>query len=99
MILKNKIALVTGSTSGIGLGIARALAKEGATIMLNGFADAGAVETLKKEISAISGGRVGFSGADLSKPAEIEALMADTKKGLGAPDILVNNAGIQHTAR
>ncbi len=98
MILKNKVALVTGSTSGIGLGIARALAKEGASIMLNGFADAGAVEALKKEISGIAGGKVGFSGADLSKPTEIEALMADTRKGLGAPDILVNNAGIQHTA-
>ena len=98
MILKNKIALVTGSTSGIGLGIARALAKEGASIMLNGFADTGAIEALKKEISGISGGKVGFSGADLSKPAEIETLMADTKKGLGAPDILVNNAGIQHVA-
>ncbi len=98
MILKNKIALVTGSTSGIGLGIARALAKEGASIMLNGFADTGTIEALKKEISGISGGKVGFSGADLSKPAEIETLMADTKKGLGAPDILVNNAGIQHTA-
>ena len=98
MILRNKIALVTGSTSGIGLGIARALAKEGASIMLNGFAEAGAVEALKKEISGISGSKVGFSGADLSKPAEIETLMADTRKGLGAPDILVNNAGIQHTA-
>ena len=98
MTLKNKVALVTGSTSGIGLGIARALAKEGAAIMLNGFADAAAVEALKTEISGISGGKVGFSGADLSKPAEIEALMADTRKALGAPDILVNNAGIQHTA-
>ncbi len=98
MTLKNKIALVTGSTSGIGLGIARALAKEGASIMLNGFADVGAVEALKKEISGISGGKVGFSGADLSKPAEIEMLMADTRKAVGAPDILVNNAGIQHTA-
>lgn len=98
MTLKNKVALVTGSTSGIGLGIARALAKEGAAIMLNGFADTAAVESLKKEISAIVGGKVGFSGADLSKPAEIEMLMADTRKALGAPDILVNNAGIQHTA-
>lgn len=98
MTLKNKVALVTGSTSGIGHGIARALAKEGAAIMLNGFADAATVESLKKEISAIAGGKVGFSGADLSKPAEIEMLMADTRKALGAPDILVNNAGIQHTA-
>ena len=98
MMLKNKVALVTGSTSGIGLGIAKSLAREGAAIMLNGFADAAAVEALKREIGAISGSKVGFSGADLSKPAEIEALMADTKKALGAPDILVNNAGIQHTA-
>ena len=89
---------MTGSTSGIGLGIARALAKEGAAIMLNGFADAAAVEALKKEISGISGSKVGFSGADLSKPAEIETLMADARKAVGAPDILVNNAGIQHTA-
>ena len=98
MTLKGKVALVTGSTSGIGLGIARELAKAGASIMLNGFGDPATIEGVKKEIAGLAGAKVGFSGADLSKPAEIEALVADTKKALGPPDILVNNAGIQHTA-
>jgi 3-hydroxybutyrate dehydrogenase len=98
MTLKGKVALVTGSTSGIGLGIARAFAGEGASVMLNGFGDAATIEGVKKEIAGLSGTKVGFHGADLSKPAEIEALFAETRKSVGAPDILVNNAGIQHTA-
>jgi 3-hydroxybutyrate dehydrogenase len=98
MTLKGKVALVTGSTSGIGLGIARELAKAGASIMLNGFGDAATIEAVKKEIAGLSGAKVGFSGADLSKAAEIETLIAETRKQLGSIDILVNNAGIQHTA-
>jgi len=98
MTLKGKVALVTGSTSGIGLGIARALAREGAAVMLNGFGDAATIEAARTEIAGLSGARVGFHGADLSKPAEVEALFAEARKTVGAPDILVNNAGIQHTA-
>ena len=94
-MLKNKTALVTGSTSGIGLGIAKALARQGANIVLNGFGDA---ETPQKEISAL-GVQVAYHGADMSKPAEIEAMMAFAAEKFGQVDILVNNAGIQHVAR
>jgi len=95
MSLKNRTAVVTGSTSGIGLGIALALARQGATIVLNGFGDA---EPARKQVAA-AGARVGYHGADMSKPAEIEALMAYAEKEFGAVDVLVNNAGIQHVAR
>jgi 3-hydroxybutyrate dehydrogenase len=98
MSLKGKVALVTGSTSGIGLGIARALATEGADIMLNGFGDAGQIEALRKEIAASLGVKVGYSGADISKPEQIAAMVKDTVKTLGSLDILVNNAGIQFTS-
>ena len=94
-MLKNKTALVTGSTSGIGLGIAKALARQGANIVLNGFGDA---ETPQKEIAAL-GVQVAYHGADMSKPAEIEAMMAFAAEKFGRVDILVNNAGIQHVAR
>jgi 3-hydroxybutyrate dehydrogenase len=94
-MLKNKTALVTGSTSGIGLGIAKALAAQGANIVLNGFGDA---ETPQKEIAAL-GARVAYHGADMSKPTEIEAMMAFAAEKFGHVDILVNNAGIQHVAR
>ena len=94
MSLKGRVALVTGSTSGIGLGIARALAEAGADVMLNGFGDAGPVVA---EIAAL-GGRVLHDPADLSKPEAIAALVARTQAALGGLDILVNNAGIQHTA-
>ncbi len=93
-MLKNKTALVTGSTSGIGLGIAKSLAKQGANIMLNGFGD---IEGAKAEVAAL-GVRVGYHGADMSKPAEIEAMMAAAAAEFGQVDILVNNAGIQHVA-
>ena len=93
-MLKGKIALVTGSTSGIGLGIARSLAAQGADIMLNGFGDS---EGPRAEIAAL-GVRVAYHGADMSKPAEIEAMMAACEAELGPLDILVNNAGIQHVA-
>jgi 3-hydroxybutyrate dehydrogenase len=94
-MLKNKTALVTGSTSGIGLGIAKSLAAQGANIVLNGFGDA---QTPQKEIAAL-GVQVAYHGADMSKPAEIEAMMAFAAEKFGQVDILVNNAGIQHVAR
>lgn len=94
-MLAGKTALVTGSTSGIGLGIAKALARQGANIVLNGFGD---VEGPKAEVAAL-GVKVGYHGADMSKPAEIEAMMAYAAQAFGRVDILVNNAGIQHVAR
>ena len=94
-MLKGKTALVTGSTSGIGLGVARALATQGANIVLNGFGD---VDGPKAEIAAM-GVQVSYHGADMSKPAEIEAMIEHATKAFGSLDILVNNAGIQHVAR
>ena len=94
-MLKNKTALVTGSTSGIGLGIAKALARQGANIVLNGFGDA---QGPKEEIAAL-GVQVDYHGADMSKPADIEDMMAFAARRFGRVDILVNNAGIQHVAR
>jgi len=94
-MLKGKTALVTGSTSGIGLGIAKALAAQGANIVLNGFGD---VEGPKTEVAAF-GVQVSYHGADMSKPAEIEAMIEHAKATFGGVDILVNNAGIQHVAR
>ncbi len=94
-MLANKTALVTGSTSGIGLGIAKALARQGVNIMLNGFGD---VEGAQREVAAL-GVKVGYHGADMSKPAEIEAMMAAAAAQFGQVDILVNNAGIQHVAK
>jgi 3-hydroxybutyrate dehydrogenase len=93
-MLKAKTALVTGSTSGIGLGIAKCLAQQGANIMLNGFGDS---EAALAEVRAL-GTRVTYHGADMSKPAEIAAMMKATEAEFGAVDILVNNAGIQHVA-
>ena len=93
-MLKGKTALVTGSTSGIGLGIAIELAKQGAHIVMNGFGD---VEGPKAQITAL-GVRAEYHGADMSKPAEIEAMMAFAADKFGGVDILVNNAGIQHVA-
>jgi 3-hydroxybutyrate dehydrogenase len=92
MVLEGKVALVTGSTSGIGLAIARALAAEGAKIMLNGFGDANEIEELKSELGAL------HDGADMSKPDEIELMVSRCLDELGGPDILVNNAGIQHVS-
>jgi 3-hydroxybutyrate dehydrogenase len=94
-MLKGKTALITGSTSGIGLGIAKALAQQGANIMLNGFGD---IEGPKAEIAAL-GVQVDYHGADMSQPADIEAMMQQAAKRFGRIDILVNNAGIQHVAR
>lgn len=94
-MLKGKTALVTGSTSGIGLGIAKALAAQGANLVLNGFGDA---QGPQAEVAAL-GVQVGYHGADMSKPADIEAMMAYAEQTFGGVDILVNNAGIQHVAR
>ena len=97
-MLTGKSAIVTGSTSGIGLGIARALARAGANVMLNGFGEAAAIEALRREIAAETGVKVAYHGADVSQPAEVAALVAATEAVFGAVDILVNNAGIQHVA-
>lgn len=95
MSLKGKVALVTGSTSGIGLGIAEVLAKEGATIIANGFGDHDAAVAAIKKAGAP---KVGYHGADLSKVPEIEDMIAYADKEFGGVDILVNNAGIQYVA-
>jgi len=97
-MLKGKTAIVTGSTSGIGLGIATVLATAGVDIMLNGFGDAAAIEAERKGMAAKYGVRVSYSAADMSKPTEIAGMVAQTEKEFGRVDILVNNAGIQHTA-
>jgi 3-hydroxybutyrate dehydrogenase len=96
--LHGRVAIVTGSTSGIGLGIARALASQGAAIMLNGLGDTKEVDALRGGLADEYGARVGFAGADLSKVAGVEALVAEATRQLGPVDILVNNAGIQHVA-
>jgi 3-hydroxybutyrate dehydrogenase len=98
MSLKGKVALVTGSTSGIGLGIARALAAEGADIVLNGFGDAAAIEAIRAKIAGESGVRVIYDGADVSRAGPIAAMVARAQSELGGLDVLVNNAGIQHVA-
>jgi 3-hydroxybutyrate dehydrogenase len=98
LMLKGKVALVTGSTSGIGLGIARALAADGADLMINGFGEVAAIEMLRREIATAYAVRVAFSAADLSKSAEAARLVEDATRELGRVDVLVNNAGIQHVA-
>ena len=97
-MLKGKTAIVTGSTSGIGLGIARALGGAGANLMLNGFGDAAQIEALRAGLAKEFGVKVAFSGADISKPAQIREMVDLATKELGSVDILVNNAGIQHTS-
>ena len=98
MKLNGKTAIVTGSTSGIGLGIARSLGAAGANLMLNGFGDAAQIEALRAGLAKEFGVKVGFSGADISKPAQIHEMVNKATQELGSVDILVNNAGIQHTA-
>ena len=97
-MLSGKTALVTGSTSGIGLGIARALAQQGANIVFNGFGDAQAIEKLYTDIGREFAVQTAYHNADMSKPAEIAAMMAFAGEKFGGVDILVNNAGIQHVS-
>jgi 3-hydroxybutyrate dehydrogenase len=94
-MLKNKAAVVTGSTSGIGLAIARALAKEGANITINGFGDKAAIEAERAGIEKDFGVKAIYSSADMTKPEEIAEMIATTEKTFGSVDVLVNNAGIQ----
>jgi 3-hydroxybutyrate dehydrogenase len=98
MSLNGKTALITGSTSGIGLAIARALAAEGVNVMINGFGEAAEIAHLRAEIAAASGVKVGYSPADMTKPDEIAAMVRQAEAELGPVDILVNNAGIQHVS-
>jgi 3-hydroxybutyrate dehydrogenase len=98
MFLSGKTALITGSTSGIGLGYARALAAEGAAVMLNGFGNAAEIAKHVGDLKALSGAGAAYSPADMTKPDDIRAMVADCTRELGGPDILFNNAGIQHVA-
>jgi 3-hydroxybutyrate dehydrogenase len=96
--LAGKGAVVTGSTSGIGLGIARALAAGGANVMLNGLGDAGEIERVRGQLETEFEVKAAYHAADMTKPGEIDSLIQDARKLFGTVDILVNNAGIQHTA-
>jgi 3-hydroxybutyrate dehydrogenase len=98
-MLKGKTAIVTGSTSGIGLGIASALAAEGCDIVLNGFGQPAEIERLRVGLGERHGVRAHYVAADVSKPAEIRGLVAQVAERFGNVDILVNNAGIQHVAK
>lgn len=96
--MRGRTAIVTGSTSGIGLAIARALAAEGCQIMLNGFGDPGEIEAIRAGVEAIAGTKVAYMEADMGSPQDVRALVAHTVELLGPVDILVNNAGVQHVA-
>jgi 3-hydroxybutyrate dehydrogenase len=97
-MLKGKSAVVTGSTSGIGHGIAESLAGAGCNVMLNGFGDKAEIEKTRAAMAEKFGVKVGYSGADMSKPPEIREMIAATERELGSCDIVVNNAGIQFVA-
>lgn len=98
MTLKGKTALITGSTSGIGLAYAKTLAAEGANIVINGFGDKDAIEKERVALEAASGAKALYSGHDLTKVDQIEAMMAEAARAFGGVDILINNAGMQHVA-
>src|SRR5689334_19145535 len=98
MFLKGRSAIVTGSTSGIGLAYAKALAGEGAAVMINGFGDADAIEAERAGLGATSGASALYDPADMTKPDQIAAMVARCHAELGGPDIVINNAGIQHVA-
>jgi len=97
-MLKGRNAVVTGSTSGIGLGIARALARDGANVVLNGFGDAKDIEAARAAIEKEFGVKAIYSGADMTKPAEIAGMVKSAEAAFGSVDVLVNNAGVQHVA-
>jgi len=97
-MLRGRSAVVTGSTSGIGLGIARALAAQGANVTINGFGDANAIEALRTQLERAHDVSVLYSAADMTRPAEIAGMIAESERAFGAVDILVNNAGIQFVA-
>ena len=97
-MFKGATALVTGSTSGIGLGIATALAAKGVNVVLNGFGDAGEIEKVRAKLAGDHGVKVRYDGADLSKQDEIESMMRSAITEFGSIDILINNAGIQFVA-
>ena len=97
-MLKGKSAVVTGSTSGIGLAIARALAKEGANVMINGFGDKAAIEAERAGIEKEFAVKAIYSPADMTKPAQIADMIKTAEQTFGRVDVLVNNAGIQHVA-
>ncbi|WAC93270.1 3-hydroxybutyrate dehydrogenase [Mycobacterium sp. Aquia_213] len=98
-MIRGKSVLVTGSTSGIGLAVARAFAAEGANVTLNGFGDLGAIEQQRRDIEETFAVRAAYSGADVTSPAEIAEMISDAEKAFGAVDVLVNNAGIQFVAK
>ena len=98
MILRGKVAIVTGSTSGIGLGVARALAAEGASLLLNGFGNPAEIDALRARLAEDHGVAVEYSAADMTDPSQIAGMVTMAQETLGSVDILVNNAGIQHTA-
>ena len=97
-MLKGKTAVITGSTSGIGLGIAEGFAKEGVNLVINGLGDAAEIEKIRAGLVSRFGIKVTFNGADMSKPEQIEAMMKKVAADFGGVDILVNNAGIQHVS-
>jgi 3-hydroxybutyrate dehydrogenase len=97
-MLKSKTAVVTGSTSGIGLAIARTLAQNGANVVINGFGDKSEIETTRAAIEREFGVKALYSAADMTRPAEIADMIKTAERGFGSVDILVNNAGIQHVA-
>jgi 3-hydroxybutyrate dehydrogenase len=97
-VLKGKSAIITGSTSGIGLGVARTLAANGANVVLNGFGDAAEIERVRRQLSADHGVHALYSAADMSKPESVVRMVEQATRELGSVDILVNNAGIQYTA-
>ena len=97
-MLKGKTAIVTGSTSGIGQGMALALAKAGCNVMLNGLGDAAQIESERAKMEKDTGSKILFNGADMTKPDQIEAMIKEARAKFGSVDIIVNNAGVQHVA-